>query len=289
MDDRVLDVIGGRTFQRTEYVGCPLCGVLRSPRRIDVKFGLTAMVAECPSCHVAFQTPRPSVEASTAYMTRRWSDSDRYVADSDAQTARARKQLRVVHSVRQPPGTLLDFGAGAGAFVAAARDGGWTATGVEQSATAIARARALHAITLSEAVPRGQFDVITLWDVIEHLRDPEHLLSTLRSTLAPRGRIFVETGNYQSWLRLLKGDAWGLYLFDHQYYFTPGSLAALMTRVGFRDFRLLRSFCARVPRLRHARRLGEQPLRVWAKWAEAKIRWPRHGDVNIMIATAINL
>ena len=65
----------------------------------------------------------------------------------------------------------------------------------------------------------------------------------LRSRLASGGRIFVETGNYESWLRLLKGDAWSLYLFDHQYYFTPASPETLLSRVGFN--RLIQNGAAR--------------------------------------------
>jgi SAM-dependent methyltransferase len=280
----MVDVIGGQTFERTEHVACPICGSTPTPRRIQLRSELVAMVAECRACHVAFQTPRPSEAASAAYMQHRWRGDDSYVADADAQTKRATKQLKALADLT--PTTLLDVGAGAGAFVAAARTAGWDAVGVEQSPAAIAQAKALHHITLHATIPNQTFDVITLWDVVEHLRDPEGLLRLLRIHLKPGGRLIVETGNYESWLRLLQRDAWGLYLFDHQYYFTPQSLAVLIERAGFQQFSVLRAQCVRQPRLKYAKRLGANPVTMLARWAEAKLRWPSHGDINVMIASA---
>jgi SAM-dependent methyltransferase len=79
--------------------------------------------------------------------------------------------------IRCHRGSLLDVGCGRGAFLQRARSKGWNVFGVEFSETAAwdARRSGLDVFTgdLSEAkFPSCYFDVVTLFNVIEHLRDP---------------------------------------------------------------------------------------------------------------------
>jgi SAM-dependent methyltransferase len=138
------------------------------------------------------------------------------------------------------PGRILDVGAAYGYFVKAARAAGWQATGVElapevaSEAARIARAEILAGDFLTVPLEPG-FDVITLFDVIEHVRDPLAWLVRARELLAPGGLLVVETGDAASaWARLL-GRRW--YFLDppqHLWYFTGASLEALLARAGFR-------------------------------------------------------
>jgi len=123
----IVDVIEGQRFPRSEEVGCYLCGKTRERRRIPVRFGMYAMVAECPDCRIAFQTPRPSPEASVAYMNWRWRSTDSYVGNPISQMQRAMQQVAYVKQYINKPIRLVDFGAGAGSFVRAALDQGWDA------------------------------------------------------------------------------------------------------------------------------------------------------------------
>lgn len=239
----VLDVIEGKSYARVEVVACPLCDRRRRPRVVRGGLGMHAVVAECRPCRIAYQSHRPSLAASIAYMDWRWASADAYVADTDFARRRARLQLDLVGQ-RRTAGTLLDFGAGSGAFVRAALDAGYEATGVEHSPVAREQARQRYGVELV-AEARGPYDVVTMWDVVEHLRDPITSLADLRARLKPGGLVFVETGNWESWSRFLSGDRWGLYLFDHQYYFSPASLEAVLEKAGFRDVRQLNPHNAR--------------------------------------------
>ncbi|MFM9058661.1 MAG: class I SAM-dependent methyltransferase [Planctomycetaceae bacterium] len=232
----VCDVIQGRSFPRTEVVHCPLCARHHRPRVLRAGMGMHAVVAECRPCRIAYQSHRPSLAASIAYMDWRWASRDAYVADPEFGARRARFQLDLVRQQRGPT-TLLDFGAGTGTFVRTATDAGYAATGIEHSPVARAEARKRHGVPLVEEAG-DDYDVVTLWDVIEHLRDPIGTLAELRRRMRPDGLLFVETGNWESWSRFVQGDAWGLYLFDHQYYFSPRSLVATLRKAGFRDARL---------------------------------------------------
>jgi SAM-dependent methyltransferase len=278
----VIDTIEGATYERRERCGCPLCGRIHPARVIAVQFGMLASVAECAGCRIAYQTPRPAPEASLAYMEMRWRSPDAYVADDESQRARARMQLQRIAPLVGPRPRLLDFGAGVGTFVRAARDEGWGAIGVERSAAAIERARTRNAVDLVSDLSHvaGRFDAITLLDVVEHLRDPQGTVEALRTYLRDGGWMIFETGNWESWRRLAAGDAWGLYLFDHQYYFSPASLESLVGRAGLVDFQLLADPAHETgapdtadERNAHGTALG---------------RWPDHASIDIMLAAARN-
>jgi 2-polyprenyl-3-methyl-5-hydroxy-6-metoxy-1,4-benzoquinol methylase len=283
-DASAVDVIDGIAFARTETVACPLCGSSHQSKVIATRFGMTAMVAECASCRIGYQTPRPSVEACIAYMDWRWNSQHAYVTDNPGKRLAAQKQLSLVTRERSKPGRLLDFGSGSGVFVRIALDAGWDAVGIEHSQSAIDRAKVFYDVNLKKEIPYGDFDVITLWDVIEHLKNPIEILSMLRDRLAPGGVIFLTTGNYESWIRRAKGDKWDLYLFDHHYYFTPSSLAETLKLSKLHRPRLLET-----ERRRPSIKLHKHPRRViweWLAWLRYRHVWPEHFDLNEMTMVA---
>jgi SAM-dependent methyltransferase len=279
----IIDHIDGKAFVRTETVPCLLCARSHASRVIRARFGMTAMVAECVDCRLAYQTPRPSQEACIAYMNWRWSSAGGYVTDNPHKRDVARRHTAIVSARHPSRGHLLDFGAGSGTFVKAALDAGWQAAGVEHSPVAVQKASDDYGVNLSMDVPDGWFDVITLWDVIEHLKDPLPLLTRLNGCLKPGGTLIVETGNYESWMRIAQGDQWGLYLLDHHYYFSPASLEETLHRAGFVDFQLLPAKSVR-PRWRGLLRRPLKAVRSWRIWKEARRTWPDHAGMHEMIA-----
>src|SRR5205807_742919 len=84
---------------------------------------------------------------------------------------------------RDPPGRLLDVGCGTGLFLAVARRRGWTPFGIDDCAEATRHAREHFglAVTIGDfedfARDARHFDVITMWDIIEHARRPVDLLA----------------------------------------------------------------------------------------------------------------
>lgn len=183
----MVDVIEGISYPRLDPIACPLCEKRSPARVIAARFGMVTSVAECHACRLAYQTPKPSEDASRAYMNWRWSSSDSYVTDSESKRRVARAKLEHVHSMRRSPGRLLDFGAGSGTFVHASRDAGWQAVGVELGEPAIERAKEYYGIELLKSLPDEEFDVITMWDVVEHLRDPAAVLQELHGRLRRDG------------------------------------------------------------------------------------------------------
>ena len=276
LNREVTDVIQGKSFSRSEVVNCPLCARGHPAILLPARFDMKAVIAVCKECRIAYQALRPSPDATLAYMNWRWASADTYVADTGSQRARALRQLRIVETHVPLPPTILDFGAGSGAFVRVALDAGYKATGIERSETARAKARSRFDVELqNECVDDNAYSVITLWDVIEHLRDPEESLKILRSKMQTGGMIFLETGNWESWTRLKEKNKWRLILLDHQFYFTPHSLERVLSNAGFAEFRVLD---------KNRSRPSVSPL-DWAYWLAAKARWP-YGDITVMTASA---
>jgi 2-polyprenyl-3-methyl-5-hydroxy-6-metoxy-1,4-benzoquinol methylase len=136
-------------------------------------------------------------------------------------------------------GRLLDVGCHIGVFLELAAARGWAAEGVEPSrwATDVARGQGLSVTcgTLrGSAFPAGAFDVVTMWDVIEHFPDPAAEVREVHRLLRPGGLVGITTMNIDSLVARLLGPRWPWLMQMHLYYFSVRTLRALMERCGFR-------------------------------------------------------
>jgi 2-polyprenyl-3-methyl-5-hydroxy-6-metoxy-1,4-benzoquinol methylase len=132
----------------------------------------------------------------------------------------------------------LDVGAYTGVFVEVARAAGWQAEGVEPSRWAVGVAKGdglpVREGTLQSADfhPR-QFDLITLWDVVEHFLDPHAELLRAHELLRPGGWIALHTMDSASLTARLMGRRWPWFMEMHIHFFTPRTLGQLLERCGF--------------------------------------------------------
>lgn len=111
-------------------------------------------------------------------------------------------------------GCLLDVGCGEGFFLAAAQRAGWTVTGCDFLPEGVARTTALigtDRVSQADACdlpfPDGSFDVVTLWDVLEHLANPDAAIAEARRVLRPGGLLAFSTPNTRARSVALKGSA----------------------------------------------------------------------------------
>jgi 2-polyprenyl-3-methyl-5-hydroxy-6-metoxy-1,4-benzoquinol methylase len=83
---------------------------------------------------------------------------------------------------------------------------------------------------------REVFDIITIWHVLEHLKEPEKYIEKIRDLLKNDGKLIIEVPNFDSWTRRLAGKYWlSLDLDYHTHFFTSKSLAGLLEKYGFRS------------------------------------------------------
>jgi SAM-dependent methyltransferase len=224
---------------------CPVCG------GDDFRMAFEEppyRLLRCTACRTGVVSPRLAEPESIYAEGSYWrSESPRTLGYQDYRSAEPlylktfRRRLAFVLRGRPHSGRALDVGCAAGFCMAAMRELGFEAYGVEVSETIARHAMeslgfdTVHVGTLDSApYEEGMFDLITLWDVIEHVPDPRALLSTARALLAPDGLLVVETQNMDSAFARLLGRRWHHYKHaEHIYHFTPGSLRRLLEAVGF--------------------------------------------------------
>jgi len=157
-------------------------------------------------------------------------------------------------------GRLLDFGCGTGGYVAKMVAAGWKAEGIDASPQAVGIGReaglAIHEGTLpGVALGPRSFDVITMWQALEHVPSPRATLAAAAELLRPGGRLLVVSPRLDSMEARWFGSCWfGLELPRHLTHFTRETLGRHLEATGFtverwRSFRrpaiIRRSFAQR--------------------------------------------
>ena len=236
-------------------VNCNLCGrdeyEVRFPATTDGNalrvdafrcthsgYGHHPQIVECRHCGLIYANPRWSTDdVMNAYTAVQ---DETYVEERLGRELTFRHHLRHMERVIGPAAgrALLDVGAYIGVFVEAAAAVGWQAQGVEPSEWAAAEARhrgldvrvgTLDNVDLTEA----SFDVVTMWDVIEHLADPAAELDKARRLLRPGGWLVVHTMDIDAPVSRLAGSRWPWLMDMHLYYFGKRTLRRMLSDHGY--------------------------------------------------------
>jgi SAM-dependent methyltransferase len=251
------------TTEDTEEVACCLCGVAGTLVHDVAPFG----VVRCPQCELVFVSPRLRPEA----LQRLYDDvgyfeggvyGNAVSTDAHAPATGGRSpamllqrtwtagRMRLIDRARggaPAGGRLLEVGAGYGLFLAAARDAGWTTSGVELSRTGAEHARDALGLDvfcgqLEDAPLAPGFDVVCAWDTVEHVPDPLSFWRAVRGLVADDGVVAFSTPYYSSLpARLLGTRWWTLKPTEHIWHFTPRTHALLLARAGLALTDVIRS------------------------------------------------
>ncbi len=234
---------------------CQLCGSTRRTTRFeDPPFAVVA----CDACSLVYVTPRLVGDAlhevygegywkSHSPKQRGYAD---YAKDEALYLKTFRRRLAFVRkhlpaAVREGGARVLDVGCAAGFFLRVMRAAGHDVRGVELSAAIAQHARAalgedrVHVGFLDDVAgrpgfERGSFDLVTMWDVVEHVPDPQALLRTVATMLRPGGTLILETQNVASRFAKLLGPRWQHYKhLEHLYHFDPQTVRELLRQGGF--------------------------------------------------------
>lgn len=273
-----------------EETPCPLCTserwsvVLEAPDHLPQGSGLWFAVVQCRDCGLCYTNPRPSAASMGQF----------YPADYGPHQPRPRKTRGLLRWLlggstrghnrnRQPVpgrvrGRLLDFGCGSGSFLFDMHRNGWEVLGIDPSPTAVQHIRTelgLSALTGSLPHPDlrdAHFNLITMWQSLEHVHHPLEVLQEARRLLVPGGKVVVAVPNIDSLGFRWFGTCWhGLDLPRHLIHFAPWTLQLMLERAGFRvkQVRMMRRsgwmrwsarLLARYPQASHWRNLLQIPL-----------------------------
>ncbi len=219
---------------------CPLCRAPADPWRRKRRFEIYL----CSGCRNAFIRDEDVPDDLEDIYSKDYFEGNEhtgypdYLADRPIIERNFADRVEWIERLGAPGPRLLEVGSAYGLFLCAARDRGWDVHGVELAADCVDASRrdGLDVVRgdFNAAELEGPFDVIAMFDVIEHLRDPVACLARARELLTPGGFIVIETGDHATpWARLL-GNHW--YFLDppqHLFYFSRTGLSEVFSQAGF--------------------------------------------------------
>lgn len=231
-----------------EAVPCGLCG--SESRELSFEEPPFSVV-RCRDCGLVYVTPRlrdasllehvydEGYWTSSAAKERGYTD---YRADEPFYLRTYRRRLPIVRRHFDAPGRVLDVGCAAGYFLRVMAEEGWDVTGLEPSEQirptaqeAVGADRVLGGLLEDAPFEAGSFDLVTFWDVIEHIPDFVGALGRARALLAPGGKVLIETQNVSSRAARLLGRRWQHYKHaEHIYHFDPRSFGTALANAGLR-------------------------------------------------------
>jgi ubiquinone/menaquinone biosynthesis C-methylase UbiE len=227
---------------------CPVCGSEQIALVLKCKdYTVSEEIFEiwgCAVCKLRFTQHVPGQEAIGPYY-----QSDTYISHSDTEKGLINKlyklarnytlgwKVAVVHRYVQNEGKrgrLLDIGAGTGTFVHHATKSNWDALGLEPDAGARKISSEKYHTELAEAeklftLPSNQFDVVTMWHVLEHVHQLHEYMEEIRRVLKANGTALIALPNYTSRDAAYYGADWAAYdVPRHLYHFAPLAVKSLV-------------------------------------------------------------
>jgi len=190
----------------------------------------------CSDCKLVYLRNPPPQIYDERYFGEEW-----YSRNKEEWIQQWQPKLDELELFYQKPGKLLDVGCGLGAFPYAAQVKGWNAYGVEIARYAAKYAReevglkVYHGTLIEAAFPEKFFDVVTLWEMIEHVPKPIDLLKEIKRILKTDGLLGLSTPNIDSAEARKAGGDWKMLIpTQHLWYFTPDTLRTTLKTAGFK-------------------------------------------------------
>ncbi len=237
-----------------ETVPCNLCGaddyaVVYPPRYEEAKPDeiantfrssgdevLLDQLVRCKSCGLLYLNPRLRADV----VIGGYSDGtdELFVSQAAGRERTFAKSLKLIERLRPGRGRLLDVGTAGGSFLAVAQRAGWQVAGCEPNRWMSEWAKQHYGLdvvpgTIHDMHLADQsFDVVSLWDVLEHTPDPKTTLAECARVLKPGGLLVVNYPDIDSLIGRLMGRRWVFLLSVHLYYFTPPTLKRMLAEMG---------------------------------------------------------
>jgi SAM-dependent methyltransferase len=246
----------GFEFEFAPVEKCPLC---RSESKRDhfaaEHGGHTVRLAKCGDCGLVYIDPAPTPKSlsefyNSVYLTPDYRKVDGASIPDPKREFYATFQVMEAHvddieAYKTPPGRLLDVGCSYGAFLLEAATRGWSVTGVEPFADAAVFARDNTGMSvfqgefLAVTLPSEYFDVITMYEVLEHVANPAAVLMKALEIARPGGILVITAPNADSPAALTCCGGWvGLKFPTHLQFFNFITTRNVLSAVGWEPLRI---------------------------------------------------
>ena len=207
----------------------------------------TFHIVRCADCGLTFLNPRPTQESIGSF----YPDDYSPYAETELTPERCRYFCESIEMIQAEVGSIegkqiLDVGCATGAFLHLLRNAGATVRGLDPSPKAARAAHEMYGLEVevssceSAHLPPNEYDVVTMWHVMEHCHSPLASLSNIRQTLRPQGLLLIEVPNMDPLLFRLFGSRFArLETPLHLYHFVAATLRRCLAKTGFRCIRQL--------------------------------------------------
>lgn len=220
---------------------CPVCN---SDNNIDFWHNETIKTFKCLNCDVLFQdflTVKDKLDKmynQDYYIP--WGINIDKISDSAEMVKKKtfNQKLKIISGYCKP-GKILDIGCANGFFLELAKENNWDPYGLEINSFAVKLARQ----KLGDRIIEGDinklidkkeyFNVVTLFDVIEHMSAPGLALKKIHEIIKTNGILVIVTPNWRSLSGKLLKSRWMNFKIEHLFYFSKFSLGYLLEKAGF--------------------------------------------------------
>lgn len=238
---------------KLEYVKCNLCGkddykvlyaaVPQDKQEIVREYSagsseiLMDQVVKCNNCSFVYINPRPVSESIIQGYSA--AEDALYASQAEGRINTFKACLKNIDKHCPNKGKVLDVGAACGFFLKAAKEDGWDVYGVEPSVWMSKWGNEHYGLDIKQGIlekanyKADSFDLVTFWDVLEHVPDATASLKEAHRILKPGAVLAVNYPNFGSNLAKIAGRKWWFLLSVHLFYFTPKTIKMMLKRNGF--------------------------------------------------------
>lgn len=163
-----------------------------------------------------------------------------YISELRPKQVNAEEALMHINALTGQRGKILDYGCFCGVFLSVAQQQGWDAYGIEPLVMPSIYARGTFGLKITtdtlrpDTFPEDFFDVVTAFQVFEHIVDPQDSLTKIRRIIKPGGFIAIEVPNIDNiWVNVLK-EKHRHFVEDHVSFFSANTLSRLLEQMGFK-------------------------------------------------------
>ena len=146
------------------------------------------------------------------------------------------QKINLIESFLSKKGNILDIGAGTGDFLTVAKKNNWNVSGIEPNTSAIelAQKKGVALDQTTSIFKDNEFDVITMWHVLEHVPDLDQQIKEIKRILKKGGYAFIAVPNFKSYDADYYKEFWAAYdVPRHLWHFSKNSIEKLFSREGF--------------------------------------------------------
>jgi 2-polyprenyl-3-methyl-5-hydroxy-6-metoxy-1,4-benzoquinol methylase len=199
---------------------------------------LNHQLVACARCGLQYVSPR--LRADAVLEGYAGGSDEQFVSQARGREITFAKSLDAIEKVwNRTPGRLLDIGTGGGSFPFIASRRGWKADGCEPNRWLCEWAMANYGLPIrpgtvfEQQYASASYDVVTLWDVLEHTPDPKTEIREAHRLLSDNGLLVINYPDIGSWIAKVMGRSWVFLLDVHLYYFTRGTIRKLLEDASF--------------------------------------------------------